>query len=205
VVNRYNIRTFRLFQIHKINNYTPQKLILKNAIIFSKVLTLHNTSGGFKFFFLNRFILYFLENFFKSNIVFNLKRGSTKLSIGRIDPRLFSVKFFKKNLGVGVHIISILYYTFLLKDVEIFTTFFKKVAENINLKLHKKLFLGLRKLIKSIFKPLFPLLAISGIFFNIAGKIGASGSVKKKRYFFFFGKHSLTTKTLRFNSKQTYI
>ena len=127
------------------------------------------------------------------------------MGVGKVDTRLFFAKFFKKNLGVNTNILGILYYTLLLKDVDIFTNFFKKTAENINLKLHKKLFLGLKKLIKDIFKPLFRLLSVGGIFFNIAGKIGASGSVKKKRYFFFFGKHSLTTKTLKFNSKKTFI
>lgn len=119
--------------------------------------------------------------------------------------RKFNLKFFKKNLKMSKRLLGVLYYSLLLKDVTIFINFFKKVAESLNLKLHKKLFLGLRKLIKDFFKPMFVFLGVLGVFFNVCGKIGVSGSAKKKRYFFYFGKHSITTKTIKINHKQSYI
>ena len=119
--------------------------------------------------------------------------------------RRFNTKFFKKNLKMSKRLLGILYYAFLLKDVSIFMNFFKKIAESLNLKLHKKLFLGLRKIIKDFFRPMFAFLGVLGVFFNVSGKIGVSGSAKKKRYFFYFGKHSITTKTIKINHKRNYI
>ena len=79
------------------------------------------------------------------------------------------------------------------------------MAERINLKLHKKLLLGLKKIIKDIFKPIFSSIGIKGLFFVISGKIGVSGSAKKKKYFFYYCRHSLTTRRLKINYKRTAI
>ena len=65
--------------------------------------------------------------------------------------------------------------------------------------------MGLKKLIKDIFKPTFGFLGILGVFFNIVGKVGVSGNAKKRRYFFYFGKHSLTTRVLKFNKRQVFV
>ena len=150
---------------------------------------------------MNKFLLNFVEIFFKEKIIFNLKKGNNKLILKQISFRKFTTKYFKRNLKVTKQIIGVLYYSFLLKDATLFVNFFKIILERINLKLHKKVFLGLRKLIKDLFKPLFLYLGVLGIFFNIKGKIGVSGSAKKRRYFFFFGKHSITTKTLKVDLK----
>lgn len=153
------------------------------------------------YFFLNSFILSFLENFFKNRIIFNLKKGSNKLFLRQISFRKFSTKYFKKNLKVSKQVLGVLYYSLLLKDSFIFVNFFKIIVERLNIKLHKKLFLGLRKLIKDLFKPLFSYLGVLGVFFNIKGKIGVSGSAKKRRYYFYFGKHSITTKSIKMDLK----
>ena len=94
-----------------------------------------------------------------------------------------------------------MYYSFLLKDSSIFVNFFKNILEKLNIKLHKKLLLGLRKLIKDFFKPIFNYLGVVGVFFNIKGKIGVSGSAKKRRYYFYFGGHSITTKSIKMDLK----
>jgi hypothetical protein len=157
------------------------------------------------FFFLNKFLQYFLENFFKKKIVLNLKKGSNKLILKQISNFYFFNKFFKKNLKISKQIIGILYYSILLKDSIIFSNFFKKKFESINIKLHKKLLLGLKKLIKNIFKPKFNYFGLKGIFINIKGKLGVSGNAKKRRYFLYFGKHSITKRTMKFSHKQTNI
>jgi len=108
-------------------------------------------------------------------------------------------------MGIDKQILGVLYYTFLLKDATIFVNFFKKVVDNVNLKLHKKLFLGLRKLIKDFFQPIFQRLLVVGVFFNVVGKIGVSGNAKKRRYFFFFGKHSITNREMRLHKKKSFI
>ena len=178
------------------------KVFLKNSITlfkFKKSFRLKSLTNNPIF--LNRFVISFLEFFFKSSILFNLKKGSNKLILKQVSFRKFSVKYFKKNLKTTKQIIGVLYYSLLLKDASIFLNFFKKILENLNIKLHKKLFLGLRKLLKDFFKPIFVYIGVSGIFFNVKGKIGVSGSAKKRRYFFYFGRHSITSRNLKMDLK----
>lgn len=171
------------------------------ALKFIKLMRFKNRSH--LFFFLNRFILGFLEFLFKNKIIFNLKKGTNKLPIKQIGYRKFTIKYFKKNLKISKQILGVLYYSLLLKDSSIFVTFFRLILEKSNIKLHKKLFLGLRKLIKDFFKPLFCFLGVLGVFFNIKGKIGVSGSAKKRRYYFYFGKHSITSRVIKMDLKFT--
>jgi len=178
------------------------KRFLKKSITTLKIIKFMKTKNrGNLFFYLNRFILGFLEFFFKNKIVFNLKKGSNKLPLKQISYRKFSIKYFKKNLKINKQILGILYYSFLLKDSSIFANFFKSIIERLNIKLHKKLFLGLRKVIKDFFKPIFGFLGVLGVFFNIRGKIGVSGSAKKRRYYFYFGGHSITSRFVKMDLK----
>jgi hypothetical protein len=146
-----------------------------------------------------------LEVFLKKKIIFNIKKGSNNLIIRQIGLRKFYFKYFKRNLKVSKRLIGILYYSLLLKDASIFTNFFGSLLEKLNVKLHKKIFLGLKKLIKDVFKPIFAFIGVVGLFFNIKGKIGVSGSAKKRRYFFSYGRHSLTSRAIKIDSKLTSV
>jgi len=157
------------------------------------------------FTFLNKFLINFLEVFLKKKIIFNIKKGSNNLIIRQIGLRKFYFKYFKRNLKVSKRLIGILYYSLLLKDASIFTNFFGSLLEKLNVKLHKKIFLGLKKLIKDVFKPIFAFIGVVGLFFNIKGKIGVSGSAKKRRYFFSYGRHSLTSRAIKIDSKLTSV
>jgi hypothetical protein len=178
------------------------KTFLRNSItIFKSKKSFFNKNLKNHFFFLNVFVVSFLEFFFKTSVIFNLKKGTNKLILKQISFRKFAVKYFKKNLKTTKQIIGVIYYSLLLKDSSIFVNFFKKIIENLNIKLHKKLFLGLRKLLKDFFKPIFSFLGVKGVFLNVKGKIGVSGSAKKRRYFFYFGEHSITSRTLKMDLK----
>ena len=172
---------------------------------FLKTKLFQKTKKSVFFNFLKVFLLNFLENFFKNKILLNFKKGTNRLFLKQISFRKFDSKYFKKNVGVTKQIIGIIYYSILLKDSSIFVNFLRRVLENVNLKLHKRIFLGLKKLIKDLFKPIFNYMGLYGLFFNIKGKIGVSGSAKKRRYFFYFGKHSLTNRTLKMDSKNTAV
>ena len=183
------------------NNVLPKKFFKKLVNLFRPKKVSINLNKKFFFFFLNRFLLNFIEFFFRSSVLFNLKKGSNKILLKQISFRKFSFKYFKKHLKTSKQIIGILYYSFLLKDASMFTNFFKKIFEKLNIKMHKKLILGLKKLIKDLFKPVFNFLGVVGVFFNLKGKIGVSGSAKKRRYYFYFGKHSITTRDLKVDLK----
>lgn len=189
-------------------NSTPElkrklgKVFLKKAITIFKINKFTKKTNNVNFFlFLNKFLLNFLEFFLKSKIIFNLKKGSNRLVINQISSRKFYIKYFKKNLKVTKQIIGILYYSLILKDSSIFVNFFKKILEKLGVKSHKKVFLGLKKLIKDIFKPLFNFFGVLGLFFNMKGKIGVSGNAKKRRYYFYYGKHSITNRNVKVDIK----
>ena len=157
------------------------------------------------FFFLNRFLIYFLEFFFKKKIYLNITKFTKIPKFNKLNKQQLFVKNLKKKLKFNKKITIILYYSLLLKDSYLFASFFKKILEKINIKKHKKILKKLFKLIKTCFYPYFNLFGIQGVFINIAGKIGVSGNAKKRRFFFFFGRHSLSTKTLKYSFTRTPI
>lgn len=153
------------------------------------------------FFFLNIFLISFLEGFFKTKILFNIKKGSNRFLWKQVSSVKFKVRYFRRYLKVGKHIIGILFYSFLLKDASIFVNFFKKILEKTTINQHKKILSGLKKLIKDFFVPRFNYIGLLGFFFNIKGKIGVGGNSKKRRHFFYFGRHSTATKKIKTNHK----
>lgn len=149
------------------------------------------------FFFINRFVIQFLEFFFKRHIMFNIKKGSSKLVLRQMSFRKFIRKYFRKTLKTSKQIIGVIYYSLLLKDSRMFTLFFRKILEKINIKLHKKLFLGLKKILKDLYRPIFSSLGVLGLFFSVRGKVGVSGNAKKRRHFFYFGRYSISSRTVK--------
>lgn len=155
--------------------------------------------------FFNKFVFNFLEFFFKSKILFNLKKSSGGKQVRRLTSKALLKKYFKRNIKIGLEVFGVLYYSFLLKDSVFFANFFKKTFERINLKLHKKVLIGLKKLFQKFFKAYHKRFALLGLFLNIKGKLGVTGNAKKRRYFFYFGKHNITRRTLRVDLKHTPI
>ena len=151
--------------------------------------------------YLSKFLLVFLQKLFGTTILLNLKKGSNALVLKKISSRKFFYKYFRKFLQIDKRIIGVLYYSLLLKDASIFTSFLKTTLEPLNIKLHKKVLYGIKKLIRDLFKPVFTLLNVKGLYFSIKGKLGVSGNAKKRRYFFFFGTHSVTTRSLKMDCK----
>jgi hypothetical protein len=183
---------------------TLKKVFLKKSITSLKIYKFLKKFKKINFFiFLNKFLLNFLEFFLKTKVLFSLKKGTNKLVLKQLSSRKFYIKYFKKNLKITKQIIGVLYYSFLLKDSTIFVNFFKKILEKLSIKSHKKAFLGLKKLLKDLFVPLFYFLGVYGVFFNMKGKIGVSGNAKKRRYYFYYGKHSITNRKIKIDVKHT--
>jgi hypothetical protein len=193
-----------LCDLFSLKKSTLKKTFLKRSITSLKIYKFLKKSKKINFFiFLNKFLLNFLEFFLKTKILFCLKKGTNKLILKQLGSRKFYIKYFKKNLKITKQIIGVLYYSFLLKDSTIFVNFFKKVLEKLSIKSHKKAFLGLKKLLKDLFVPLFSFLGVYGMFFNIKGKIGVSGNAKKRRYYFYYGKHSITNRKIKIDIKHS--
>lgn len=185
-----------LFKKHHITCHFFLAKILKLLKTCEKKKIITNIDQKY-FLYLNKFVLTFLENLFKISIILNIKKGSNWIFLKEVSNWDFYKKFFKKFLNVQRQILGVLYYSLLLKDSYIFVSFFKKIFEKSNIKLHKKLIYGLKKVLNLLFKPLFKFLGVLGVFFNIKGKIGVSGNAKKRRYYFSIGEHSFSKRTLK--------
>ncbi len=179
-----------------------KKLFLKKSITTLKIYKFSKKKNNINFYiYINKFLMNFIEFFLKAKIIFNLKKGSNKLVLNQLSSRKFYLKYFKKNLKITKQILGIIYYSLLLKDSSIFVNFLKKILEKLDVKSHKKVFLGLKKLLKDVFKPIFSFLGVCGLFFNIKGKIGVGGNAKKRRYFFYYGAHSITNRNIKVDIK----
>lgn len=201
VLTKNDFVFFENFYIH-LKKFKIKKLFLKKSITTFKIYKFSKKKKKVNFFFFfNKFLINFLEFFLKARIIFNLKKGSNKLVLNQLSSRKFFLKYFKKNLKITKQILGIIYYTLLLKDSSIFVNFLKKILEKLDVKLHKKVFLGLKKLLKDLFKPIFGFLGVYGLFFNVKGKIGVGGNAKKRRYFFYYGSHSITNRNVKVDIK----
>lgn len=155
--------------------------------------------------FFNKFVFNFLEFFLKSKILFNLKKSTGGKKLKKLTSKKLLKKYFRRNIKIGLEVFSVLYYSFLLKDSTFFANFFKKTFERIRLKLHKKVLIGLRKLFKKFFTSYHKRFGLLGLFLNVKGKLGVTGNAKKRRYFFYFGRHNITKRTLRIDLKHVPI
>jgi hypothetical protein len=182
-----------------------KQIYLKNTIlIFQKISQqkrqfLKKLFSSFKkpyWVFFNNYLIRFLEFFFQKNILFLFKKPKKN------KQRLFFLNFFKEvRTPFGLHLnkkefIFTIYYSLLLKDSCFFLKYCRRLYELNIIKLHKKIFM----LVKRFFKkslPLFKFLKVQGVFYDLRGKIGVTGSAKKKRLYFRFFRHSLSTKDLK--------
>jgi len=180
------------------------KIVLKKRLkTFKKPFNFYKYILLYQFF--NKFVFNFLEFFLKSKILFNFKKSSGNKKIRRLTSKKILKKYFRRNIKIGLEIFGILYYTLLLKDGTFFVNFFKKVLERTKLKLHKKALIGLRKLLGKFFNAYHKCFNLLGLFFNIKGKLGVTGNAKKRRYFFYFGWHNITKRTLRIDLKHVSV
>jgi len=212
-MSNFNIIT-QILVNYFLENYffkKPKKLTDRFLLKISKLIKLQKPKKQITntkqkcFVYLSKFILIFLEKIFNIAFLLHIKKGSNAVYLRRLSNRSFNRKYFRYFLNVNKHIMGVLYYALLLKDASIFLNYFKRIVSLAKIKLHKKLFFSLKKILRKIFKPLFKFLGVLGVFFNVKGKIGVSGNAKKRRHYFFLGEHKTTTRTMKLDYKFTTI
>lgn len=93
----------------------------------------------------------------------------------------------------------------MLKDSRLFINWFRLVMERINLRSHKK-FLSLLKLVLvRYYNYFFSGLRVLGVFFDVRGKLGVTGSAKKRHIKIGSGAYSSTTKKNKISLSQTIV
>lgn len=215
-------------KLHK--KHKKAKWRLKNYISTLKVLLINNYEDLTKFFFFRKY--FYLNVNDHSEVIHNTFSTLTQLSFEMYLKKFFNTSFRLKTYNLGLlnsddfitkltllyrkkvpkklnyiylqDIIDLIYCAFYVKDVFILKKWLRGEFEKKSYKLIHRLFffchLMLYKL-SFLFKTELKLLGFKLEFY---GKISKGGSRKKKRKFF-WGKNSLTTKSLRLNYFNTTI
>ena len=192
----------------KLNSKKYSIVILNNYFINKKKKKFNNVL--FNFF--NNYFINFLNFLLKKKLFFSIKKLNYLTSSFKKNKTIFFMskrlkryysfaggfKFFKQ-------FIDILWLSFLLKDSKFFLNWFKNFMEKISLRKHKK-FLNLLKIILTRYYNFFFLHSnVLGIFFDIRGKLGVTGSAKKRHMKLSTGTYSSTKKKTRISFSQAVV
>ena len=184
--------------IYLFNNFLKNKTNKNyNNILFNFY---SNYFINFFSFFLNKKIFFCIKKL--NYLINNLKKNKI---IEFMSKKLKKYYNFAGNSLLFKQLVDILWIAFLLKDSKFFLNWFVDLMEKIYLKNHKK-FLNLLKLIFTRYYNFFFLnLAVLGIFFDIRGKLGVTGSAKKRHMRINSGTFSSTKKKNKISFSQSVV
>lgn len=120
------------------------------------------------------------------NIISKLTKSNWKLS---------------KRMGKGFFLnemVHLFFLAFLFKDALMIANWISRSLSRLNFKIHKKLVVIVKNLVNKN-KNIFMLnTKCLGFFFDLRGKVGVVGNARKRHVFISIGKHTYTTKSLKF-------
>lgn len=96
--------------------------------------------------------------------------------------------------------VLISFLTIISKDLNYFTVWLKGKFESVFYRKHKKLLYLIKLFFVNYVSIYLNMFRCRGFYLRIKGKIGVGGNSKKKRYLVKIGKHSLTSKRLKFTN-----
>lgn len=221
LINNYNLLYVTNFSWEKRNfvkNFLNKKLTLNNyyPVLFSNKRIYSFFFNKFKFnynlnyiIFNNKLILNFIEFFSKkkvsitvSNNYFNKLNNPFLLSLLN-EYNYFKPVFFK-NSSV-LNFIEVIWYSFLLKDLNIISDWISKFMEGLNFKNHKRFVMFFQNFINKNSGVFINTLGIKGFFFDIRGKVGVTGSSKKRHFFVKFGRLNKSSKNQKIDFNQNLV
>lgn len=106
--------------------------------------------------------------------------------------------FHTQNIRIFYVLVNMIFF----KNLDSFITIIHEILQRAPLRLHKRHFYKIRRILTAIFNVLHPYRRIEGYTLFFKGKLGRKGSVKKSKLFFKKGRVSFTNKTLRVNYKK---
>jgi hypothetical protein len=180
---------------------------LKKKIFFNVESKISN-----QFLYLNKFFLFFFENFFKSKIFFKIK--FFKKIYNFIEKKLKNYNFYSKfnwaqlKIGKGFFLkemLKIFWISFFIKDPKFLLNWISKTMNRIYFKNHKKFLIVFKAVASRFFYFFFKDLNFKGFFFDIRGKVGVTGNAKKRHFSIKLGRFSHSRKSLRLNMFQNLV
>ena len=157
----------------------------------------------------NKLILTFLEKVFNKNIFlkinnnFFLKINNEYFENLLNEYKNFQPQYFKNYFMFDF--LEIVWYSFLLKDLNMLSEWISKFMETLNFKNHKKFINFFQNFMFKHSSLFINNLKIKGFLFDIRGKVGVTGSSKKRHVCFKFGSLNRSSKNSRFNFNQSLV
>ena len=206
------------FFFKKINFFTYKKSTNIKPFYFfdsslkKKIFSNLESKISNQFLFLNKFFLFFFENFFKSKVFFKIK--FFKKIYNFIEKKLKLYNFYSKfnwaqsKIGKGFFLkemLKVLWISFFIKDPKFLLNWISKTMTRIYFKNHKKFLLVFKSVVSRFFQFFVKDLSLKGFFFDIRGKVGVTGNAKKRHFSIKFGRFSHSRKSLRLNTFQNLV
>lgn len=216
--NRYLISNLNLFNIFTKNNFKNNFKIYNNyyPIFFCNDTVYTSFFNNLKknynlnyIYLTNKLIISFFEKNFQKNIFLKINNNRlNKFKNIYFNNIINDYKNYKpvylKNFSL-LDFIEILWYSFFLKDLNMLSEYVTRLMETLNFKNHKKFINFFQNFISKYSGLFIDVLQIKGFFFDIRGKVGVTGSSKKRHIFFKFGSLSKSSKDFKINYNQNLV
>lgn len=220
-VKKIKKNSFSLVNINSINinsvnffNY----ILLNNPVLFSKFKSLNFkknwlkplkmlNSGNLnkkKFFFVNYFLIFFIEKMTNRQIFFNFVQNDLN-KLGSMEHVIvgiwsYKIKRFERIFNFRLNttkFLKVLYKVFLNKDLELFWNLINVGIRRLPFKKHKIFFRFIFFCVSAYIREFFQFLNIWGLNFEIRGKIFKLGKARKKKIFLSINKNSKSSYYLK--------
>ena len=208
-----NLKQLKIKELHKNNffytNHYPVFFVNlnKNSSFFKKFKAHYDID------YLNYFqfsVINYLEFFFKKNIFLKVSNNFFKKYknfsiLKRIfnDYKNFQPRYLKNYLISDL--LELVWCSFFLKDLTFISNWISKFMESTNFKNHKKFLMFFQNFIKKYANTFIDTLGIKGFFFDVRGKVGVTGSSKKRHISFKIGNLGKSNKTSKIDFNQNLI
>lgn len=191
------------------NNYYPIVLV-NNKKLNNSFYSLFRKNNNNNYLYLtNKIFINFFEKFLKKNIYMRVVNNFFfKIKDENFIKFLHEYKNYQplyfKNF-IFSDFLEIIWYSFKLKDLNLLSQWITKFMETLNFKNHKKFIMFFQNFIYKNSGLFINDLKIKGFFFDIRGKVGVTGSSKKRHISFKFGSLGKSTKKFKINLNQNLV
>lgn len=192
------------------NNYYPVFIYKNDNNLYNLFFKKFKSNLNVNFvLFTNKIIINFIESFSKRRIFIktlnNFNRKINNYYFKRIvnEHKNYQPLYWKNFMMLDF--LDIIWYSFLLKDLKMLSDWVSKFMETLNFKNHKKFLSFFNNFINKYSGVFMDVLRIKGFFFDIRGKVGVTGSSKKRHICFKFGSINKSSKQSKIDFNQNLV
>lgn len=222
--NKYLINSINIFNTNNINSKIGYSISKKKfhyfnnyyPIFFSNNRSYNSFFNKFKQTYnmnyinlLNKLMINFFELTFKKNVYMKVSNNYYyKIKNSYFIDYLNNYKNFQphyfKNFLIS-DFLEIIWYSFFLKDLSMLSSWITNFMETLNFKNHKKFVIFFQNFVLKNSQLFIDVLKIKGFYFDIRGKVGVTGSSKKRHICFKIGSLKKSSKKNKIDFNQNLV